>query len=123
MQDLPHHYQVSAQSGPEGDVGLDTAGVPTLPSAAPVEFGGPPGSTRTSAGGSGGGSPEPLPDPCGLPQVEAPARLIRLSTIELQGVFSNLAGATSSLIVPSNHSAPRNPQAIAEVKRILHLHH
>lgn len=43
MQDLPHHYQVSAQSGPEGDVGLQTAGVPTLPSAAPVEFGGPGG--------------------------------------------------------------------------------
>ena len=36
---------------------------------------------------------------------------------------SNLAGASSSLIVPSNHSAPRNPQAIAEVRRILHLHH
>ena len=36
---------------------------------------------------------------------------------------SNLAGASSSLIVPSNHSAPRNPQAISEVRRILHLHH
>jgi len=36
---------------------------------------------------------------------------------------SNLAGANSSLIVPSNHSAPRNPQAIAEVRRILHLNH
>ncbi|HEY4281998.1 MAG TPA: alpha/beta fold hydrolase [Chthoniobacterales bacterium] len=35
---------------------------------------------------------------------------------------SNLAGASSSLIVPSNHSAPRNPKAIAEVRRILHLH-
>ena len=43
MQDLPHHYQVSAQSGTEGDVSLATAGVPTLPSAAPVEFGGPGG--------------------------------------------------------------------------------
>jgi hypothetical protein len=28
-----------------------------------------------------------------------------------------------SLIVPSNHSAPPNPQAIAEVRRILHLQH
>ncbi len=36
---------------------------------------------------------------------------------------SHFKGATSELIVPSNHSAPRNPQAIAEVKRILHLHH
>ena len=34
---------------------------------------------------------------------------------------SNLPGAESSLVVPSNHSAPRNPQAIAEVRRILHL--
>jgi pimeloyl-ACP methyl ester carboxylesterase len=35
---------------------------------------------------------------------------------------SHLEGAQSELIVPSNHSAQRNPQAIAEVKRILHLH-
>ena len=35
---------------------------------------------------------------------------------------SHLQGASSSLIVPSNHSAPRNPEAIAEVRRILHLH-
>ncbi|MFL6531171.1 MAG: esterase/lipase family protein [Chthoniobacterales bacterium] len=32
---------------------------------------------------------------------------------------SHLAGAQSELIVPSNHSAPANPQAIAEVERIL----
>ena len=36
---------------------------------------------------------------------------------------SHLPGAISELIVPSNHGAPRNPQAIAEVRRILHLHH
>jgi len=36
---------------------------------------------------------------------------------------SHLDRATSELIVPSNHGAPRNPQAIAEVRRILHLHH
>ena len=36
---------------------------------------------------------------------------------------SRLAGTQSELIVPSNHSAPRNPQAIAEVRRILRLHH
>ncbi len=43
MQDLPHHYHVSAQSGPDGDVNLDSDGVATLASAAPVEFGGPGG--------------------------------------------------------------------------------
>jgi pimeloyl-ACP methyl ester carboxylesterase len=36
---------------------------------------------------------------------------------------SHLKGAQSELIVPSNHSSPRNPQAIAEVRRILRLHH
>jgi hypothetical protein len=35
---------------------------------------------------------------------------------------SHLDKAQSELIVPSNHSAPRNPQAIAEVTRILKLH-
>src|SRR5882724_7549713 len=34
---------------------------------------------------------------------------------------SHLAGAQSELIVPSNHSAPQNPRAIAEVTRILKL--
>jgi hypothetical protein len=35
---------------------------------------------------------------------------------------SHLDGAKSELVVPSNHSAHQNPQAIAEVKRILKLH-
>ena len=35
---------------------------------------------------------------------------------------SHLEGAQSELIVPSNHSAQRNPQAIAEVRRILRSH-
>jgi pimeloyl-ACP methyl ester carboxylesterase len=34
---------------------------------------------------------------------------------------SHFGGETSELIVPSNHSAPRNPEAIAEVRRILKL--
>ena len=34
---------------------------------------------------------------------------------------SHLDGAQSELIVPSNHSSPQNPQAIAEVRRILEL--
>jgi hypothetical protein len=32
---------------------------------------------------------------------------------------SHLDGAVSELVVPSEHGAHRNPQAIAEVKRIL----
>jgi hypothetical protein len=35
---------------------------------------------------------------------------------------SHLDGAQSEKIVPSNHSSPLNPEAIAEVKRILLLH-
>ena len=35
---------------------------------------------------------------------------------------SHLAGAQSELIVPSNHSALLNPEAIAEVRRILKVH-
>lgn len=35
---------------------------------------------------------------------------------------SHLSGAQSEKIVPSNHSTPRNPAAIAEVRRILLLH-
>jgi pimeloyl-ACP methyl ester carboxylesterase len=35
---------------------------------------------------------------------------------------SHLDGAESELVVPSSHSAHQNPQAIAEVKRILKLH-
>ena len=34
---------------------------------------------------------------------------------------SHLDGAQSELIVPSNHGSPQNPQAIAEVRRILEL--
>ena len=34
---------------------------------------------------------------------------------------SHLDGAASEKIVPSNHSTPRNPEAIAEVHRILEL--
>jgi hypothetical protein len=34
---------------------------------------------------------------------------------------SRVEGAQSELIVPSNHGAPRNPQTIAEVARILKL--
>jgi organic hydroperoxide reductase OsmC/OhrA len=43
MQDLPHHYAVTAAALAQGDVDLNTDGVPTLPSAPPIEFGGPGG--------------------------------------------------------------------------------
>ena len=43
MKDLPHHYKVSARAGPDGDVNLSSESLPDLPSAAPVEFGGPGG--------------------------------------------------------------------------------
>ena len=35
---------------------------------------------------------------------------------------SHLDGAQSELVVRSSHNAHQNPQAIAEVKRILKLH-
>lgn len=41
MQDLPHHYRVSAAAETSGNVVLSSAGVNDLPSAPPVEFGGP----------------------------------------------------------------------------------
>ena len=41
MQDLPHHYVVSADANAVGNVVLSSSGVNDLPSAAPAEFGGP----------------------------------------------------------------------------------
>ncbi|MFT5561672.1 MAG: organic hydroperoxide reductase OsmC/OhrA [Candidatus Azotimanducaceae bacterium] len=41
MQDLPHHYTVVAQAGPEGEVDLVADKVEVLHSAPPPEFGGP----------------------------------------------------------------------------------
>jgi organic hydroperoxide reductase OsmC/OhrA len=41
MQDLPHHYFVSAEGTPDGDVALDAPRVSRLRSASPAEFGGP----------------------------------------------------------------------------------
>lgn len=41
MQDLPHHYRVAANAGPEGDVSLAAEKLQTLVSAPPAEFGGP----------------------------------------------------------------------------------
>lgn len=40
MQDFPHHYTVTAIAKGD-DVRLDGAGLPTVPSAPPREFGGP----------------------------------------------------------------------------------
>jgi organic hydroperoxide reductase OsmC/OhrA len=41
MQDFPHRYSVAAISRTEGDVSLESAGLPALASAAPAEFDGP----------------------------------------------------------------------------------
>jgi peroxiredoxin-like protein len=41
MQDLPHHYRVTANAAAEGDVSLSADKLATLPSAPPLEFGGP----------------------------------------------------------------------------------
>jgi organic hydroperoxide reductase OsmC/OhrA len=41
MQNLPHHYFVSAEGTSAGDVLLDAPRVPGLRSASPAEFGGP----------------------------------------------------------------------------------
>ena len=41
MQNLPHHYNVSAAADPESAVQLTSTGLPDLESAAPAEFGGP----------------------------------------------------------------------------------
>ena len=41
MQDLPHHYNVSADAEAEGNIILKADNMPQLISAPPAEFGGP----------------------------------------------------------------------------------
>ncbi len=41
MQSFPHLYAVSARAAVEGEVRLESPGLPGLASAAPAEFGGP----------------------------------------------------------------------------------
>jgi organic hydroperoxide reductase OsmC/OhrA len=41
MQDLPHHYRVAANGTPEGDIQLTAAGLETIATTPPPEFGGP----------------------------------------------------------------------------------
>lgn len=43
MQQLPHHYRVTASADATGDVRVDSEGVETIASAPPPEFGGPGG--------------------------------------------------------------------------------
>ena len=41
MQDLPHHYRVTAEAENEGTIALKSDNMPQLISAPPAEFGGP----------------------------------------------------------------------------------
>ncbi|MCB1701783.1 MAG: OsmC family protein [Halioglobus sp.] len=41
MQDLPHHYHVSAEAEAEGNIALKADNLPQLVTAPPAEFGGP----------------------------------------------------------------------------------
>jgi organic hydroperoxide reductase OsmC/OhrA len=41
MDPFPHHYAVAARAAEEGEVTLESAGLPSLASAGPREFGGP----------------------------------------------------------------------------------
>lgn len=41
MREFPHHYKVVAAAAPDGDVSLLSDGLDAIPSAPPVEFGGP----------------------------------------------------------------------------------
>ena len=41
MHPYPHHYVVSANAAPEGDVPVTSPGLPTLATAPPAEFDGP----------------------------------------------------------------------------------
>ncbi len=41
MQDYPHHYVVSADADSDGVIYVGSKGLESLPSLAPVEFGGP----------------------------------------------------------------------------------
>lgn len=41
MQDFPHHYRTTATARHDSHVELTSPGLPSLPAAAPAEFGGP----------------------------------------------------------------------------------
>ena len=43
MHPVPHHYVVSSVIGPDGDVVLESAGIPPLATVTPPEFDGPGG--------------------------------------------------------------------------------
>ena len=41
MQDFPHHYLVSASGRPEGEIAINSDGLPRISTAPPAAFGGP----------------------------------------------------------------------------------
>ncbi len=113
MQEFPHHYRVSASGGPDGDVGLDTEGLPTLASAAPVEFGGP----------GGRWSPESLlvaaVADCFVLSFRAIARASRLPWVSLQcsveGTLERVDGVTKFTAF-AIHATLRTPAEVDQAK-------
>ncbi len=113
MQEFPHHYRVSASGGPDGDVGLDTEGLPTLVSAAPVEFGGP----------GGRWSPESLlvaaVADCFVLSFRAIARASRLPWVSLQcsveGTLERVDGVTKFTAF-AIHATLRTPAEVDQAK-------
>ncbi|MBN1239789.1 MAG: OsmC family protein [Gammaproteobacteria bacterium] len=43
MASFPHQYKVATSGGPDGELPVDSNGLPTLATTAPPEFGGPAG--------------------------------------------------------------------------------
>ncbi|HLT47838.1 MAG TPA: OsmC family protein [Rubricoccaceae bacterium] len=41
MHPFPHHYTATSFAGPDGDLRVESGGLPALATAAPAEFGGP----------------------------------------------------------------------------------
>jgi peroxiredoxin-like protein len=92
MKPLPHRYATRIAGGPEGHATLSSAGVPDLPTAPPLEFGGP----------GDAWSPEQLllaaVEACFVMTFRAVARASRLEfasiAVEAEGVVDRVGGVT-----------------------------
>ena len=119
MQDLPHHYAVTATTLPGGEVTLDSPGLEAIRSAAPPEF-----------GGSGGRwSPETLlvaaVADCFVLSFEAIARASRLAWSQLEcavtGTLDKVDGKLrfTQLDVRAELTLPNGDDS-AKAERLLH---